>query len=141
MVSPTRSRKGRVARIGVWTCVGVALAFSVLSAFAIFLFPLACVGLYVIVRSWGVDRDTAWLATGAGAVVLAIGLVHLGATQCSDPATLSISPNGPPVSECSSFDPLPWIVAGGILMTVSVVGYAVGGRHRSARGRADQLGS
>lgn len=117
---------------GAWALAGGLLTFSVLDGFAygIFVLPLA-VGLMVLValraRFWPEGQG---LAAGVGLLCMVVAFVNRGYVSCpSGPVTLR---PGQQSFSCGGFSPVPWLVAGLVLIGGAIVVYALTRRQRVA---------
>jgi hypothetical protein len=114
----------------LWALPGAMLCFSALSALSIGIFVAPFAALAVIaVSRWDARRGVRGAAvgsvTGMGLTVLGIGLLHLGNTQC-----LAHGAMPPGATECEEFDPTPWLLAGSLMVVVSIAAFALARRQK-----------
>jgi hypothetical protein len=129
---------------GAWTVLGGLLLFGWLTGFTVGLFvlPVALVGWWLAAafgRRW---PEVLGSVAGAGLTCLGIALANRGSTECP-PGGLSVSaeeaarmPPGASIT-CGGADPLPWLVAGVVLLVSGVAAYAVSVRSGRPRDLQD----
>jgi hypothetical protein len=113
----------------VWALVGGGFTFSYLTGFTIGLFILPFVVLLLGVVLWASPRprEALGFVAGIGAMVLVIGFLHWGDRPCPSGGRLHLAVDEYAVS-CGGLDPMPWFLAGGVVVGAAVVGYALGRR-------------
>ncbi|MDQ4098345.1 MAG: hypothetical protein M3144_10825 [Actinomycetota bacterium] len=116
-----------------WAFVGALLSLSFLGAASIglFILPVALLALLLVtlmVRPW---PEGAGLLEGMAALVLFVGLAHVGSTPCPETGshTVLVGEEGRTWS-CGGWEPLPWLLVGLALAAVGLAVYALA-RYRS----------
>lgn len=108
-------------RLLPWVVAWSLLCLAVLSlpSFGLFIAPVALVALGA--AAWRADENAAGpgFAIGVALPLLAIGLMNLGYTPCPEDGVLTIEP-GEDSAECGGWNPVPWLVAGGVLAGLGV---------------------
>ncbi|MGH3023512.1 MAG: hypothetical protein ACRDNI_07650 [Gaiellaceae bacterium] len=114
-----------------WICAGGLLFFAFLTGFSIglFLFPFAVVGCVLLARATGLGPPMLGVVSGTGLVCLGIALANRSYDPCPPQGQLTIPP-GETSATCGGLDPLPWLVAGVLLLAVGVAGHALADRSR-----------
>ena len=112
-----------------WAVAGGLLFFSLLTGFSIGLFVLpfallACWLLVVRARHW---PEVLGGAAGVGLTCLGIAFANRGSSPCPSSGAGSVSAGDAAGSsfECGGLDPLPWLLAGSVLVALGVVAYAL----------------
>lgn len=120
----------------VWAWAGAAglLAFSVVAGFGIGLFvlPLALVALWYVARSSRLWPDVLGAPAGIAGLCFLIAAVNANAQPCPAQGAQTLSP-GESSASCGGRDPLPWLVAGAVLVLVSASGSAIASTTGTAR--------
>jgi hypothetical protein len=115
-----------------WSLAGGLLVFSVLTGFSIGLFVLPFALAAVLVTA---KRASAWpealgVVAGAGVVSLVIAFLNRDYEPCPESGVETLSP-GETSIECGGFDPMPWLIGGITLVSVSLVAHVVVRARRS----------
>jgi hypothetical protein len=119
-----------------WALAGALLSFAAIGAASIgmFVFPLAVLALVLAVR-----RNSAWpeapagALTGVGSVCLFVAYVNRAYSPCPEMPIrfrAEIGYHGP--FSCGGFKPMPWLIAGLLLIAAGLVGFLVRRRTRLA---------
>jgi hypothetical protein len=108
----------------LWAVVGVLMSLSLAGAASIGLFvaPFAVLAAVLVAR-----RNDAWpaqvgLAAGLAVLLLWIASVNLDYTPCTG-EPLVVYP-GEPAASCGGWNPLPFAVAGGLVLVGAVAAFA-----------------
>lgn len=106
-----------------WTGSGALIAFTALglASIGIFVLPFAIAGTAAVrnrARFW---PDGLGMGAGIGIMAIVIGVLNLGYRPCPS-GSISLGP-GQTSFECGGFDPVPWFVAGSLLVAASVLAY------------------
>jgi hypothetical protein len=101
---------------GAWTGAGALTVFALLTGFSIglFILPFAVVALVAVWRRTRGGWEALGILVGAGAIALLIAAIH------ADPDNRGL-------------DPVPWLVAGLLLVGAGAGGYAAARRRPSRR--------
>lgn len=113
-----------------WAAVGGLLAFVVLAAPSVGLFalPVAGLALTLLLRSGRRWPELLGAVSGIGVLFLAIAALNRDYAPCPD-GGLVVTP-GQTSLECGGLDPLPWLVAGGLLSLAGAAAYLLERRLR-----------
>jgi hypothetical protein len=108
-----------------WVLAGALAVFSLLGAASIGLFiaPLAAIAIWLALRFGRAGPEMLGMVSGAGAVCLLIAFLNRGTTPCTEHARLVSS--GETEVSCGGLAPVPWLVAGLVLVAAGVVAYAL----------------
>lgn len=119
-----------------WVLPGACFGLS-LSALAIFTLPLGILAVLVLRRRSG-GPEALGLLAGVGAVIGAIGTIHVHHQACSATGgSLFLRVGQTSVgSSCGGVDGIPWLIAGVVLTAIAVILYVLAFRHSSRNGRA-----
>jgi hypothetical protein len=104
----------------VWALAGFATSFAVISGFSIgfLVAPVAGLAIFAALRRGG--EPWAGCLLGVGLAAATIGLIHIDELSC--PASGErVLDGGRVIESCGSFDPVPWLLVGGLLVLGSVV--------------------
>ena len=126
-------RRRSWASFAAWAIAGGLSTVAILTGFSIGIFvaPVALLVVWLAVRRASRGAELLGLAAGVGAILLLVAFLNRDYTPCPDgPVTLA---PGQTEFECGGFDPLPWLVAGAVVVAVSLVVYAAV-RMRPTRG-------
>ena len=119
-----------------WVLAGALVVFSLLAAASIGLFvaPLAAAAIWLNSRFGRVWPELLGSISGAGAVSLLIAFLNRNTHSCTE-GVLRLGP-GETEATCGGLDPVPWLVAGLLLVAAGVASYVLARRGaRSGGGR------
>lgn len=107
--------------IAVWALVGLAAPLVVIAApsFGLFLVPVVVVLLVVAVWRRPIP-SLGGLALGVGIAVALPGILGIDELWCPDGGQRVLD-GGRVIESCGSFDPLPWLIVGGLLCVAAAV--------------------
>ena len=114
----------------LWGVVGTLFALAVVgvASIGVLVLPIAALAAVLAAHSLHAGPELLGLLAGPAAVFLLIGFDQLGCSTASE-GSLYMAPGSPGIVEiegCDGFGPVPWLVTGGVLATVSLGGYGVG---------------
>lgn len=117
-----------------WSVAGGLVVFSFLTGLSIgvFVLPFAVAAVF-----FAASRSSGWpealgVFAGAGVLFLVIALLS-DYTPCPESGVLpGVNSEGDYVFECGGFDPMPWLIGGIALVSVSVFAYVVVRARRSS---------
>lgn len=107
-----------------WTVAGGLLAFSLLTWLALFLLPAALAAVLLAARLGRVWPELLGAVTGAGLTLLGIAFANRDFTPCPASGELTVPPGGTSES-CGGLDPVPWLVAGLVLVAAGIAAHAL----------------
>ncbi|HSK14654.1 MAG TPA: hypothetical protein VK915_00655 [Gaiellaceae bacterium] len=109
-----------------WAFAGGSLFFAVLSGFSIGLLvlPFALAAVWLVGRACRPWPELLGGASGAGLVLLAVAFLNRDATPCPESGELTVQPGQTSIT-CGGSDPVPWLVAGGVLLAAGAAAYAL----------------
>jgi hypothetical protein len=110
-----------------WAVAGGLLALSLLSWVGLFLLPVALVACWLAGRGARSSLELLGAPAGAGLFCLGIAFGARDHSPCPPGGSLRVPPGETSVT-CGGFDPLPWLVAGLVLVLVGALAYGVGRR-------------
>jgi hypothetical protein len=119
----------------LWALAGFLLAFTLLAGFSIgfLIAPFALLALAVAAQCAGRGGEAAGAILGTGAALVVVGLLNLDYNPCSqhgsERGTLVLDAGEE--ASCGGMNPLPWMLAGGVLAALSIALYRVVKRGRS----------
>ena len=115
-----------------WSLAGGLLVFSALAGFSIGLLvlPFAVAAVLVTAKLASGWPEATGVVAGAGVVSLLIALLSRDYKPCPENGALSL-PRGETSIECGGFDPMPWLIGGIALVSISVVAHVVVRARRS----------
>jgi hypothetical protein len=119
-----------------WVLAGALAVFSLLGAASIGLFiaPLAGIAIWLALRFGRAGPEMLGMVSGAGAVCLLIALLNRNTSPCAEEGHI-LSP-AETEAGCGGLEPMPWLVAGVVLVAAGVVAYALTRRSTGPGGRA-----
>jgi hypothetical protein len=122
--------KARWRWFAAWAVVGGLVAVAVLGALSIgiFVLPFAGLGLWLLLRSGRRWPELLGAVSGAGIVCLAVAAINRDSAPCPD-GPVVLAPGETSLS-CGGFDPLPWLIAGGLLSVAGAAAYLLERRLR-----------
>src|SRR5687768_17474878 len=111
-----------------WVLAGALAVFSLLGAASIGLFiaPLAAIAIWLALRFGRAGPEMLGMVAGAGAVCLLIALLNRNTRSCAEEGHI-LSPAETEAS-CGGLEPMPWLVAGLVLVAAGFVAYALARR-------------
>lgn len=109
-----------------WALAGGLLFFAVLSGFSIGLLvlPFALATVWLVERSGRSWPELLGAVAGVGLVLLVVAFLNRGSTPCPESGELTVQP-GQTSAACGGSDPIPWLVAGSVLLAVGAAAYAL----------------
>ena len=117
-----------------WAVNGALLTVSFISAVGLFVLPLAALLAWMLSRYSPQHRDATGLLAGAGGLALFLGVVNLGHRPCPESGTVTILTEAGS-SSCGGWDPIPFFIAGSVIIVAAVGAYLVLGNLATARTR------
>jgi hypothetical protein len=135
VATKTSGTRPSVRRFLAWVLVGLLLSFALLSLLTIgvFVLPLAVLGWWLVARRGGMNAATAGTLSGLGLAPLYVAWLNRdGPGNICHHIT-----NGESCTQESA--PLPWLLAGLLLLFSGLVAYVVLRRWRSDRPAAEQF--
>ncbi|HEX9411039.1 MAG TPA: hypothetical protein VF986_05025 [Actinomycetota bacterium] len=114
------------AWFGAWAVAGAVMTFSFLTGFSIglLILPVAAALVVWVVRSAPRPREAIGFLAGVGAVLLLAAFSNRDYTPCPTSGQRAHLSPGSSFS-CGGFDPIPWLVAGSVIVSVVVIGFAL----------------
>lgn len=115
------SDKRRWSQFSLWALVGLAAPVVVIASpsFGLFLIPVVVV--LVVVATWHRPIPSlGGLVLGVGIAVALPGILGIDELWCPDSGQRVLD-GGRTIEGCGSFDPLPWLIVGGLLCVASAV--------------------
>ncbi len=126
--SRTASRHEGWRWFAAWAAAGAAITFSFLAGFTVGLLILpAAAGLllWVAYSAPGVKEATGFVA-GVGTTLMLVAFLSRDYAPCPENGVLSLPAGSPPGASvsCGGVDPMPWLISGGALTVLPLLGYA-----------------
>ena len=115
-----------------WSLAGGLVAFAWITGFSIgvFVLPFAVAAVLVTAMRASGWPEAIGVVAGAGVVSLVIAFLSRGHKPCPESGVLTVPPGETSV-ECGGSDPIPWLIGGIALVSVSVVAHALVRARRS----------
>jgi nitrate reductase NapE component len=122
---PRRKRGGWLWFVA-WAISGALLAVGIVGSFGVLVIvlPIGALSALVLIltaRSW---PEVLGVGSGIGSLALGIAFLNRNYSPCPDAPTTGIRLPGHRPPDCGGIDPLPWLMAGMVLLLGSVAAYA-----------------
>lgn len=120
-MQPDHTRRRHWTRFSLWAVAGFTTSFAIVTGFSIgiFIAPLAAASIFLAVDHSGTPSPSGVLL-GVGLTSTIIGLINVDELSCPESGQRVLD-GGRVIEGCGSFDPLPWLVVGGVLVLVSMI--------------------
>lgn len=113
-----------------WSLVGATLALSLvgIASIGLLVLPFALALLWLAYRYLAASTELLGLAAGAGLLGVIVGFINLDYYAGPCPDGQRRTENG--IEGCDGFSPVPWFVAGSLLVVGSAAAFAAMSRQR-----------
>ena len=136
---PAWARTPTVRALAAWSAAGVLCTTAILSllSYGIFVLPFAVFAVVSAARRFPLGRGALGLAVGAGLTLFVIGLGNLDYRPLPPSGVVTLAP-GQTSASYGGMDPTPWLIAGSILVAVSLLIVMLLGRRQVGPNHTDR---